>query len=226
MQLNEITESCEFFKDKRSNIRYFFTSKINEKDFDLLLEAGFRKFGYLFFRYDCTGCSSCRSLRVIVDEFLPSKSQRRVLKKNGGLRFLTRNLSYHKEHYDLYLKHNNFRFAKNTATEEEFIGNFCLTPVDSLITEIRDGERLVGIGYVDIGVKSLSSVYYFYDPDYARFSPGVFSSLMEIDLAKKLGKKYYYLGFCAAGVKFSDYKTHFKPNQIYLLEENRWIDNM
>jgi arginine-tRNA-protein transferase len=224
MQLNEITESCEFFKDKRSNIQYFFLSKINGADFDLLLEAGFRKFGYMFYRHVCAECKSCRSLRVSVDEFVPSKSQRRVFKKNIGLKFSTRLLSYHKEHYELYTLHNKFRFDRIVANEENFIESFCMTPCDSLITEIHDGNRLIGAGYVDIGAASLSSVYFFYDPDYLHSSPGIYSTLMEIDLAKKLGKKYYYLGFCAAGIKYSDYKTHFKPYQVYLLEEDRWID--
>jgi len=46
--------------------------------------------------------------------------------------------------------------------------------------------KLISIGVVDIFEDCLSSVYYFYDPDYKKYSIGIVGSLMEINHIKKM----------------------------------------
>jgi leucyl-tRNA---protein transferase len=224
MVLNEIHDQCQFFKEHTATIRYFLSkNKVDDKEFDFLLESGFRKFGSMFFKYSCESCSACIPLRVSVDDFKSSKSQKRVLKKNSTLVFTTSPVSFKREHFDLYRKHNLLRFGKDDDDLYGYIGSFCQSPVDSLITEIYCADRLIGAGFVDLGRESLSSVYFFYDPEYNKRSPGIFSVIKEIELAKHLEKKYYYLGFCVKGEKFSDYKAGFRPNQTYDPHTGKWV---
>ena len=60
--------------------------------------------------------------------------------------------------------------------------------------------KLIAIGVVDILPEALSSVYFFYDPDYKNLRLGTISSLKEIEYIQEMQKffpqfKYYYLGF-------------------------------
>ena len=57
-------------------------------------------------------------------------------------------------------------------------------------------DKLFGVNVIDILPNCLSSVYFFYDPDYSVLNLGTYSSLREIELVRKLNKfnlniKYY-----------------------------------
>ena len=41
-------------------------------------------------------------------------------------------------------------------------------------------NRLIAVGVIDIVPDGLSSVYFFYDPEFKKYRLGVFSSLIEI----------------------------------------------
>lgn len=61
-------------------------------------------------------------------------------------------------------------------------------------------ERLIAVGVIDVLPYCISSVYFYYDPEFSFLSLGTFSSLCEIKLACDLHKKlstirYYYMGF-------------------------------
>ena len=45
-------------------------------------------------------------------------------------------------------------------------------------------EKLIGVGVVDMTDDGLSSVYYFYDPQYKEYRLGVFSSIIEIEYVR------------------------------------------
>lgn len=70
-------------------------------------------------------------------------------------------------------------------------------------------------GFLDIGSSSMSSVYFFYDPDYHRYSLGTLAILREIEQAKKLGLTHYYLGYYIAENKHMNYKARFSPHELY-----------
>lgn len=76
------------------------------------------------------------------------------------------------------------------------------------------GRRLVAVGLVDEMPRSLSSIYFFFDPEFARLSPGVFSALCEISFAEQLGKEHVYFGYCVPGCKSLTYKALFRPHEV------------
>ena len=75
-------------------------------------------------------------------------------------------------------------------------------------------EKLIGIGVVDIVPDGLSSVYFFYDPQYKEYRLGVFSSLIEIEYIKWLQLSFpefknYYMGFYIQNNHKMSYKGKF-----------------
>ena len=52
---------------------------------DMLTQTGFRRSQTIAYRPACENCRGCVSVRVVVDDFKPSASQRRILRENADL---------------------------------------------------------------------------------------------------------------------------------------------
>src|SRR5688572_5603777 len=55
---------------------------LRPSQFTELLRTGWRRFGSVVFKPDCPSCRKCLSLRVPAASFRPSRTQRRVWKRN------------------------------------------------------------------------------------------------------------------------------------------------
>lgn len=76
---------------------------------------------------------------------------------------------------------------------------------------------MIAVGVIDIVPEGMSSVYFFYDPDYKKYSLGVLGSIKEIQWIQEMQKsfpefKYYYLGFYIQSSKKMVYKADFQPS--------------
>ena len=79
-----------------------------------------------------------------------------------------------------------------------------------------DGERLVAVDLIDILPHGISSIYFYYDPDYAAYSPGKYSLYRQIMLAKEHGLSWIYLGYYVEACPSLSYKKEYRP--FYMLE--------
>ena len=99
---------------------------------------------------------------------------------------------------------------------EGYFEAFVSSPVHTLEIVWRNQQGdLVGIGLVDVLPKGLSSVYYYWDPDYAEGQLGTLSILQEIELAKKNGKSLYYMGFLVSSCGKMAYKSQFSGAEVW-----------
>ncbi len=85
------------------------------------------------------------------------------------------------------------------------------------------GDRLIGVGYVDVLPGGLSAIYFFYDPDEKKRSLGTWNVLSLIDEARRRGLPHAYLGYYVAGCGSMAYKAAFRPHQL-LGPDGRWHD--
>jgi arginine-tRNA-protein transferase len=220
LQLEEIAP-CPYLPERRKQYEYFLANRLSAAEIAACLEAGWRKFGPYYFRPACPDCRQCIPLRVPVVDFLPSRSQRRVLRRNSDLRVSFRPLRFSERIYDLYRDHSGRRFLRETTLEEFFL-HFYLPSCPSLQTEIFHGDMLAGVGFLDIGTNCLSSVYFCFDSRFAARSLGIYSILQEIEYAQRLGLAYYYLGYYVPGCSTMDYKDHFRPREHFDWGRRRW----
>ncbi|XP_018079705.1 arginyltransferase 1 L homeolog isoform X2 [Xenopus laevis] len=87
--------------------------------------------------------------------------------------------------------------------------------------------KIVAVGVIDILPYCVSSVYLYYDPDYAFLSPGVYSALREIAFTRELQKRaadlcYYYMGFYIHSCPKMRYKGQYKPSDLLCPETYLW----
>ena len=165
-------------------------------------------------------------MRIEVEKFNPGKSSRRTIKKNKDIQVrIVSPPSVTPEKLTLYEHYVSSKHGESNVTPDSTI------PVvysmhygyDHIIEMNYSWDNTpVGIGIVDEGEDCLSSNYFYYDTDYLDRRPGIFSILQEIFLAKRMGKRYYYLGFYIENNPAMSYKKDFRPNQILRYDE--WID--
>lgn len=193
---------------------YFFHDELTPAQMDWLWAHGWRHFGTYFYRYSSTQQGPRRlhvlPLRIRLDSFQPSKSQRRVLKRNGDLRLEFRPAFVDAEVEALFERHR-VRFKDNVPDSiYTFVSERpAELPCRCLSLCAYWGEQLVGISYLDVGETACSSVYQCFDPDLSRRSLGVFMVLCSVEYSLQIGKTHYYHGYAYEESSHYDYKKKF-----------------
>ncbi|MCX7679115.1 MAG: arginyltransferase [Spirochaetes bacterium] len=212
---------CSYLPDRLWRFWYFFADGVSADELQLLLDAGWRKFGYYYFMPSCCGCRLCIPLRVLVKEFIPSKNQREVLKRCRNVRVKFRPLEYSEKIFQIYATHSIERFGK-MPERDEFYFNFYQTSCPAMQSEYYLGDELIAVGFLDVAKHGLSSVYFIYETKYSRLSLGTFSAIKEIEYAALQGFSYYYLGYYISECSRMRYKARFKPYELYDWETRSW----
>lgn len=194
---------------------------VSPEEQQALLERGWRRFGAQYFRPVCGACQECVSLRLPVEIFKPTKSQRRAWRKCQHLRIVARPPVANYERLQLYEAWHQMRegdrgWDASPMTLEDYARTFCLPHTGARELDYYDGTRLVAVGFVDETPHGLSSIYFFYHPDVAPLSLGVASVLFEVAWAQQRGLDHVYLGYRIAGCPSTAYKANYRPHEILI----------
>jgi arginine-tRNA-protein transferase len=177
------------------------------------MDAGFRRSGRVVYQPVCGHCRACVPLRVPVATFQPDKSQRRTWRRNPDLTVTLTDPEPTPEKHDLYERYRQqWHGADEPRDWSQFTSFLYDSPVETLEFSYRDpAGRLLGVGICDVCDESLSSVYFYFDPDESKRSLGTFSALYELDWASRAGIPYYYLGYWITGCGAMEYKANYRP---------------
>jgi len=215
--------ACAYLPERRSRNEGFVTSgRIDGAFYHQLLNRGFRRSGSFFYRPVCTACNACRSIRIPVEGFTPSKSQRRNWRRNAGVTVTTGDPNISDEKWRLFQAYLARQHNRSMGDTHEDLRRFLYdSPTDTVEFEYRLDGELIGFGISDVCKRSLSTVYFVFDPRHADRGLGTFSMLWEIDFCRRKDIPYYYLGFTIADCPKMNYKTNFRPYEI-LGEDLAW----
>jgi arginine-tRNA-protein transferase len=218
--------------------RKLFTHLTHEKPtslIDNLLRGGFRRSQNIAYMPYCEGCHACISVRVLVDEFVPGRSMRRVTDKNRSVASLRRPPEPTSEQFGLFRRYIDARHADGGMADmtvldyammvedsviNTFVTEYRLKPADPLDSR-PETWPLAGAALCDLLSDGISMVYSFYDPDVEYLSPGTFMILEHIEYARRLGLPYLYLGYWITGSRKMSYKMRYQPQE--LLGPNGWV---
>jgi arginine-tRNA-protein transferase len=211
---------CSYLPGERAALEYSIRDSIEAHRYESLLARGWRRHGRCFFRPACPSCSKCRSLRVDVAAFTPTKSQRRTLRRNADVDIEVAAPAASPDHVRLYNAwHADMHARRGWCNDETTINQYTeafLAGDWPFAREIRywRAGRLVGVGLVDEVPAALSSIYFYYDPAWRAAGPGTFSILTEIDFAHRTNRRWLYLGYWIAACPSMAYKANFGPHEL------------
>lgn len=208
---------CPYLPGRAARLPLRFPDRrLTAVELDAALEKGDRRTGVLLYRPACPGCTACRSLRVRVDDFEPSRDQRRASNRCRDVRVVIGTPGVSPERVALFNRHRVERGLDQGTDAEDpqtYRQGFVRSCAPTVEMSYRLGDRLVGVGLVDVGAVALSSVYFYWDPDEARRGLGTWSVLQEVALARRLGCRFLYLGFFVEGCLPMTYKARYRPHE-------------
>ncbi len=239
-----ITKSfpCNYLTNKQERLLIAIDDRLqNTQSYTWLMTQGFRRSGDQSYRPHCPNCNSCQSIRVLVNEFCPSKSQKRTMKRNNHL-IIKRSVNLKDNYYPLYENYINtchqdgsmfpanfqqFKsFLSSKLTKQMFIETWLETDIDtetssSLHVEKNKQLTLVCVAVTDVLVNALSAVYTFYHPKYKAAGLGVFSILTQIETCQQLNLPYLYLGYQIDSCQKMNYKNRYVPYEKFV--DDQWL---
>ena len=221
---------CPYLPGLMSRSEAYLVEQLDGGLYERLLARGYRRSGRVVYRPRCRTCQECRPVRVPVDRFVPTRSMRRVWRRNIDLRVELADPIPTDDKFALFCRYLDAQHDEAMArTYESFCEFLYDSPIhlDGRTCEFRYclGERLVGVGLADRWPGGLSSVYMYFDPEFSVRSLGTFSVLWEIDYCRQEGLRYYYVGYYVAGNQKMAYKSRFRPNEILVGDRQRtgWV---
>lgn len=187
---------------------------------EALTHSGFRRSQTIAYRPACDGCAACVSVRVVASEFEGSRSQRRILKRNGDLHRSEVAAEATREQFALLRTYLDSRHAGGGMSDMglfDYVAMVEETPVDTHIVEYRKPGpsggpgSLVACALTDVLRDGLSMVYSFFHPGEDARSLGTHMILDHVQNARARGLSHVYLGYWVEGSEKMAYKSRFRP---------------
>lgn len=187
-----------------------------------LSKQGFRRSQNVLYRPTCAECSACMSARIRIADFTPSRSQKRVIKKNARLQRRATSPWATEDQFNLFREYLEGRHATGGMADMdmfEFAAMVEETPIRTRLIEYTEpGESepaLSAVCLTDVLDDGLSLVYSFFNPDLEADSLGTYMILDHIEIARDLGLPYIYLGYWVPGSKKMGYKANFAGVEVF-----------
>lgn len=201
---------------------------------DLLTQGGFRRSQNIAYRPACENCRACISVRILAQEFSPTKNMKRVLQRNSDLIGEERKAQPTTEQYSLFRSYLDTRHRQGGMSDMTVLDYAMMVEdshvdtrvieyrkrgPDSFITGTGEGD-LIAVSLSDRMSDGMSMVYSFFQPDMIDRSLGTFMILDHIARTKAEGLAHVYLGYWVANSRKMAYKARFRPQEH--LGPNGW----
>ena len=211
---------CAYIKGNQVRMNYKYVAQASKTFATAVIARGWRRFGKYFFHPVCKDCHECKSIRIDALDYHYTKSQRKAIRRNAETEVIVQKPTLTQAHLKLYNKYHQFKHEKDqwqhrNISQREYNENFVegAHEFGKEVLYIKD-DKLIGVDLIDILDDGISSIYFYYDPDYASLSLGTYSLLYQIKLANILELPWIYLGYWVEGCKAFAYKPKFQPQEI------------
>lgn len=192
---------------------------ITASQLDYLLDLGYRRSGWFYYRTACPGCQACEPLRVDVPKFEESRSLKRVLKKGDAeLSVTIGRPQCDQVRLHLFNQHRIERHmarGDGPASADDYTS--FLVSSWNMTNEIcywYEG-RLAAVAIVDVGEQAMSAVYCYFDPQLDHLSLGTYSILTQMRLLRANNMRWLYLGMYVADNQHLRYKARYFPHERF-----------
>ncbi|MBA4785883.1 MAG: arginyltransferase [Rhizobiales bacterium] len=194
---------------------------------DLLTQGGFRRSQNIAYRPACETCRACVSVRILAEDFQPTRTMRRILSTNSDVISTIYPAQPSTEQFSLFRHYLDDRHQQGGMSDMSALDYAIMvedTHVNTRLIEYRlrqpgdgIGERpqgeLLAVALTDLMSDGLSMVYSFFNTDLAKRSLGTFMILDHVRRTRALGLPHVYLGYWVHGSPKMNYKTRFQPQE-------------
>ncbi|WP_417331295.1 arginyltransferase [Halomonas cupida] len=221
-----VPHSCSYLPGKEATTLFLDPKETpGQSVYDALTLLGFRRSGQHLYRPHCDGCNACISVRIPVDDFVPNRTQRRLMRRNADLEIQVLPAQFSSEHYDLYARYICTRHHDGDMfppSHEQYRTFLSLDQPWARLMEFRLQGELVAISAFDELQHGLSAIYTFFDPSehFERRSLGTQAVLALVQRAINQGLPHLYLGYWIEECRKMSYKRAFQP--LEQLDGRQW----
>jgi len=217
--------ACPYLPGKRQRLVWTPLPEDAESVYSTLTDFGFRRSSEVLYSNLCANCTACIPVRIRVRDFVPTRRQKRIQRKN---RILQRSMAMpmaDREDYGLFQSYLDARHPDGlmqSMTFDDYAAMLEAAPALCRMiryAELHDGEtvRSRALALTDLLPDGLSMCYSFFDLAMQRHSPGIFIILDHVALARSMNLDYVYLGYWIRDCPKMSYKSEFGA-----LEYNRY----
>jgi leucyl-tRNA---protein transferase len=206
---------CPYLPGRDSRLVALRPNRLTPRLYALFLDLNFRRLRDVVYRPQCDGCRECRELRVDTQRFRPTRAQRRCLQRNEDVVASVGRPQPTDAKHALYRRYLGARHdGAMSGSSEEFHEFLYAAPEMTREVVFRVAGRLLGVGIFDAASDALSAVYFYFDPELEKRSPGTLNVLWLVEEARRRSCPWLYLGYYVAGSQRMAYKASFRPYEL------------
>jgi arginine-tRNA-protein transferase len=213
----DITASCPYGLPESAMYHQAMFGALDSSTMGMFLANGYRRNGNCMYAMRCPDCKGCVPIRLDPYRFTANRNQRRVWKKNRDVSVGVAPLTMSDENLALLDRFLCSRFPEGKSTAESYYTGFFITSITRCFElRYRLGDDLLGVAVVDGSDQWLNAVYFYFDPDHARRSPGTLNILHLVNFCRSHRITPLYLGYWIESVQAMRYKTAFRPHELLI----------
>lgn len=221
-----VPHDCSYLPDREATTLFLDPKESPGVEvYESLTLLGFRRSGRHLYRPHCEGCNECKSVRIPVADFIPNRTQRKLVNRNADLETRIVRAHYSPEHYVLYSRyiharhHDGDMYPPSPNQYRAFLNS---NEPYAFLMEFRLHGELLAVSAFDRLSNGLSAIYTFFstESDMERRSFGTYAVLTLIEQARQEGLDHIYLGYWIQHCRKMRYKQSFTPLEV--LSGRQW----
>jgi leucyl-tRNA---protein transferase len=218
--------------DYYDQVRYddvSFVREAHRQSLDIFLSEGWMLYGNYYYLRSIRDWTQPKCglipLRICLEGFRFSKSQKVCLKKHADLTTLIQPIQLNPLKAKLFDEHKSkFGESGNDTDIYYFLNtNAAQIPAEGMEVTVMDGDKMIACGFFHLDKEGVNATYGIHDTSYVERSLGTYTMLREIEYALQHRKKYYYLGWMLSIPSIFDYKKRFNNLEYYDWQQLKWV---
>ncbi|AYB29601.1 GNAT family N-acetyltransferase [Chryseolinea soli] len=166
-------------------------------------------------------------LRVALDDFGKDSAQAKLFKQNKNFQTRIQPAVLTSEHEALYHRYRQpLAFEPSASLGQLLFGKRAVNTIyNTYEITVHDGEKLIAVGFFDLGLHSAMGITSVYDPEYKKYSLGKYLIYRKMDFCKMQGLRYFYPGYFVPGYAYFDYKLTIGRTALQFLKltTQQWV---
>jgi arginyl-tRNA--protein-N-Asp/Glu arginylyltransferase len=197
---------------------------LQHQELDTYLESGWFRMGQTIFTTNFLHFNeklySAIWLRIVLKNLDEEATQAKLSRRNAAFRREIKKAEITPEKENLFERYRaSVTFEASTSLTMLLMGKTATQNVyDTYEIDIYDNDKLIAVGYFDLGDKSAMGITSIYDPMYKKYSLGKYLIYLKIAYCKSLGMDYFYPGYFVPSYSYFDYKLTIGRSSLEFLQ--------